>query len=78
MVLENQAKIQKLDSKGYNVNANVTFNGSGNNGVPTAKQEAPLPALPEVDIEKYYGMEQPVLERFLDVSLLEKDVTESK
>ena len=37
-----------------------------------------MPPLPDIDINKYAGQEIPILERFLDVNLLEKDVLESK
>lgn len=37
-----------------------------------------LPALPPIDLQKYFGMEGPLVERFLDVSLVEKDLLESK
>lgn len=37
-----------------------------------------LPSLPEIDFQKFIGMEEPMVYRFLDVNLLEKDSLESK
>ena len=37
-----------------------------------------LPQLPPIDLGKFSGQQTPIIERFLDVSLLEKDVIESK
>jgi len=45
-----------------------------------AVQQAPvsLPSLPQVEVEKYAGQEAPLVERYMDVSFVEKDLPESK
>jgi hypothetical protein len=42
------------------------------------KEQMALPSLPQIDVTKFKGQEMPLIERFMDVSLVEKDVLESK
>ena len=41
-------------------------------------QAVQLPSMPPIDIYKYSGSEQAVIERFIDTNLVEKDLPESK
>eukprot|EP00347_Sterkiella_histriomuscorum_P016569 403352695 len=94
MVLENQAKIQMLDRKSslpsnrQNIlnksqqslvpyQQNALMNRTGYNPSQQDNQ-VNLPPLPDIDINKYAGQELPIIERFLDVSLIDKDQLESK
>ncbi|CDW81565.1 soss complex subunit b1 [Stylonychia lemnae] len=86
MVLDNQAKIQMLDRKGSTQNqfnprpstqSLIAYHNQGN-PVQIQDQQVQLPPLPDIDINKFAGQEIPILERFLDVNLLEKDTLESK
>ena len=77
MMIENQAKLQALDRKGNSITALAIPNKQPDKD----KSDQPpvqLPVMPPIDIYKYSGSELPIIERFIDTNLVEKDLPESK
>jgi hypothetical protein len=77
-MIENQAKLQAIDRKGSSTNNALAIPTKITERERLPDQAVQLPSMPPIDIYKYSGSEQAVIERFIDTNLVEKDLPESK